>query len=70
MPVVFGHQVGHAAGVVIEHGDVAAGHVGHVDFVLVLDQPDQRAPHADHVVVRMRAEADHPLRLACRPDDS
>ena len=70
MPVVFGHQVGHAAGVVVEHGDVAAGHVGHVNFVLVFDQPDQRAAHADHVVVGMRAEADDPLAARCRPDDS
>ncbi len=62
--VEFGHHVGHSLGVVVEHGDVAAGHVGHVHLVPVFDQPDERAAHADHVVVRVRAEADDLLRLA------
>jgi hypothetical protein len=36
-------------------------------LVPVIDQPNQRAPHADHVVVGVRAEADHPpLLLAGR----
>ena len=40
--------------VVVEHGDIAAGHVGHHDRVLVLPQFAQDAAHRDHVVVRMR----------------
>ena len=54
--VEFGHEVGEAPGVVVEDRDVAAGHVGDVDLVALLHQADQRAAHADHVVVGVRAE--------------
>ena len=54
--IELGHEIGEAPGVVIEDGDVAAGHVGDVDLVPLLDQADDRAAHADDVVVRMRAE--------------
>ncbi len=64
--VEFGDHVGDAAGVVIEDGDVAAGHVGDVDFVAIFDQANQRAAHADHVVVGMRAEADHAAMVLAR----
>ena len=47
--------------VVVEHGDVAARHVGDDDLVLVLDELAQDAAHRDHVVVRVRREADDPL---------
>ena len=50
------HEVGEPPGVVVEDGDVAAGHVGDVDVVPLLDQADERAAHADDVVVGMRAE--------------
>ena len=53
-------EIGETPGVVIEDGDVAAGHVGDVDVVPLLDQPDQRAAHADDVVVGMRAEDQAP----------
>ena len=43
-PIVFGHQVRELPGVVIENRDVAAGHVGDVGLVPILDQPDQRSP--------------------------
>ena len=65
-PVVFGDQIGDASGVMIEDGDVAAGHVGDMHLVAVLDQPDQRASHADDVIVRVRAKADHSPRLFAR----
>ena len=45
-----------ALGVVVEHGDVAAGHVGDVQLVAVLDQPEHAAAHADDVVVGVGAE--------------
>ena len=54
--VELGDEIGETPGVVIEHGDVAAGHVGDVHLVALLDQADERAAHADHVVVRVRAE--------------
>jgi len=46
---------------VIEDGDISAGHVGDVDILVVLDQADQRAAHADHIVIRMGAKAEHRL---------
>ena len=51
-------EVDVAAHVVIEHGDVAARHVRDDDVVVVLRQLAENAAHRDHVVVRMRREAD------------
>ncbi len=50
--------------IVIENCDVTAGHVGDMYFVTVFDQSDQSAAHADHIVIGMRAEADHTLGYA------
>ena len=47
--------------VVVEHGDVAGGLVGDVHLVPLVDQPDERAAHRDHVVVRVRREDEHAL---------
>ena len=66
-PVELDDEIGEAPGVVIEDGDVAAGHVGDVDLVALLDQADERAAHADDVVVGMRAEDQDGLRLRRRP---
>ena len=60
-----------AAHVVVEHGHVAAGHVGDGDLVLVLHQFVQDATHRDHVVVGVGREADDPLiarELRAPPD--
>ena len=46
-------EVGVAQGGLVEDGDVAAGLVGDVDLVPLLAQADERAAHADHVVVRV-----------------
>ena len=60
-----------AADVVVEHRDVAAGHVGDGDLVPVLDQLVEDPAHRDHVVVGMGREADDPLvarQLGAAPD--
>ena len=55
-------EIGEADRVVVEHGDVAGRLVGHVHLVPMIDQPDERAAHRNHVVVRMRREHEHALR--------
>ena len=60
-----------AVGRLVPDGDVAAGLVGDVDVVTLLAEPDERAAHADHVVVGMGTEHHDPLgeriRAAVRP---
>ena len=63
-------EIGETPGVVVEDGDVAAGHVGDVDLVALLDQADQRAAHADDVVVGVRAEDQHGPALSVLPDSA
>src|SRR5262245_303685 len=60
--------VGEAPGIVIEDGDVAAGHVGDVHLVPLLDQANDCPPHADDVVVRMRTEDKHGRLRLLTPD--
>ncbi len=59
--VVLGGEVGEADGVGVEDGDVPARLVGDVDLVPLVDQADQGAAHADHVVVGVGAEDQDPL---------
>src|SRR5204863_1551510 len=40
-------------GVMVEHGNVAARHVRHMDLMPLLNQTDDGATHADDVVVRV-----------------
>ena len=47
--------------VVVEHRDIAGRLIGHVNFVPLIDQPNERAAHRNHVVVRMRREHEHAL---------
>jgi hypothetical protein len=54
-------EVGVAPDIVVEHGQVSAGHVGHGDGVPVLGQLGEDPAHRDHVVVGMGREADDPL---------
>ncbi len=63
-PVEFDDQVRDTLRVVVEDRDIAAGHVRDVNFVVIFDQSDQRATHADHVVVGVRTEADDALRVS------
>jgi hypothetical protein len=49
--------------IVIKDSDVSRGHVGNVHMVLVLDQTNQRATHADDIVVGMGAKAQSRFRL-------
>ena len=53
-----------AAHVVVEHRDVAAGHVGDGDLVPVLDQLAEDPAHRDHVVVRDAARSRSPAGRA------
>ena len=50
-----GGEIGEANGVGVEDGDVAAGLIGDVDFVALIDQANEGAAHADDVVIGMRA---------------
>ena len=52
---------------VIEHRDVAGGHVGDDDVVVVLVELAEDAAHRDDVVVGMRREADDDLRQLALP---
>ena len=61
MRVELGHEIGEADRIVVEHGDVARRLIGDVHFVPLIGQPDQRAAHRDHVVIRMRREHEHAL---------
>jgi hypothetical protein len=45
----------------VEDGDVARGLVGDVDLVPLLDEADERAAHADDVVVGVGREDDDAL---------
>ena len=45
----------------IEDRDVAAGLIGDVNIVALIAKPDQRAAHADNIVIRVRAEDDDAL---------
>ena len=60
-------------GVVIQDGNVAGRLIGHVNFVSLFDQADQRAAHRNHIVIRVRArrsarawDTDASLRGAAR----
>ena len=56
-------EVGVPAHVVVEHREVAAGHVGDGDRVPVEGQLGEDPAHRDHVVVGMGREADDPLAM-------
>ena len=60
--VELGDEIHEADRIVVEHRDVAGRLVGDVHLVPLVDQPDERAAHRDHVVVRMRREDEHALR--------
>ena len=55
------HKIDVPIGRFIPHGDVAAGLVGDMHIVPLLAEADERAPHADHIVVGVRAEDHDPL---------
>nr|GFD04371.1 hypothetical protein [Tanacetum cinerariifolium] len=59
--VVLSRKVGEAQRLVVKHRNVARGLVGHVHLVALLDQPQQRATHRNHVVVGVGREDEHPL---------
>ena len=67
--IELGDEIGKANRVIIEHGDVARRLIRDVHFVPLIDQPNERAAHRDHVVVRMGRENEHPLRenVVARP---
>jgi hypothetical protein len=52
------HKIREAAGIVVEHGNVAGSLVGHVHVVALVHEAQQRAAHRDHVVVGVGAEDD------------
>ena len=64
--IVIRHQLGDPKGVMVEDSDVAAGHVGDVDFVFIIVESNQRAAHTDNIIVRMRTEANNFLRFGAR----
>ena len=43
----------------IEHGDVAARHVSHMNIVFVLVQTYQSATHTDHIIIRVRTKTQY-----------
>lgn len=45
--------------VVIKHGDITAGHIGHMHAVAIFHQTNQGAAHTDHIIVRVRTETEH-----------
>ena len=61
------HEVDVAIRRLVPDGDVAARLVGNVHFVPLLAEADEGAPHADHVVIGMRAEDHDPLGKLGRP---
>jgi hypothetical protein len=61
------HEVHVSVGRLVPDRDVAARLVGHVHLVPLLAQADERSPHADHVVVGVRAEDDDPPGLLAGP---
>ena len=54
-------ELGVADRIVVEHRDVAGRLIGDVHLVALIDQPDQRAAHRDHVIIRVRREHHHTL---------
>ena len=57
----FRGKIGEPQRIGIEHRDIAGGLIGDMHFVLLVDQPNQRAAHADHIVIRMRRKQQHAL---------
>lgn len=57
--IVFGDEIGDPTRVVIEDGDVATGHVGHMDSVSIFDEADKGSAHADDIIIGVWAEAEH-----------
>src|SRR5688500_6516434 len=52
------HEIDIAAHVVVEDGDVPAGHVRNDELVLVLHQLPENTAHRDDVIIRVRREDD------------
>ena len=61
------YEVDMPVGRLVPDRDVAAGLVGHVHLVPLLTEADERAPHADHVVVGMGTKNHDPLGELGRP---
>ena len=68
--VELGDEIGEADRVVVEHGDVARRLIGDVHLVPLVDQPNERAAHRDHVVVRVGREDEHALGKMLSRDDA
>ena len=52
-----------AAHLLIPHGDIARGLIGHMHIVLLLHQSSDGSSHGDDIVVRMGREHHHPFRI-------
>src|SRR5687767_3219679 len=52
-------EIDEPAGVGVEDGNVARSLIRDVNLVPLIDEANQRTPHADHVVVGMGREDDH-----------
>ena len=65
------HKVRETKRFAVEDRDVSRGLIGHVHFVSLIDQSDERSAHGDYVVIGMRAEDEDSLRedLVGRPID-
>src|SRR6516162_9303561 len=61
--VELGDEIYEAPCIVIEHSDVAAGHICDVNVLALVDQPDKSATHADYIVVGMGTENQHGARF-------
>ena len=62
------HEIDMAICRLIPDGNIAAGLVGDMNLMPVLAEADEGAPHADHVIIWVWAEDDHPLGKIGRSD--
>ena len=47
--------------IMVEHGNVSARHVRHVNLVSVFHHANERSSHADDVIIRVRTKTEHSL---------
>ena len=60
-PIEVGGKFRETDCVIVENCNVARCLIGDMDFVALIRQPYQRAPHANDVVIRMRREDQNPF---------
>ena len=62
LPIELGHKITKTDRIVIKNSDVPRGLVGDMNLMPLINQPNQRSPHRNYVIIGMGRKDQNPLR--------